>query len=261
MMKRFSLIIVLGLLAVGSVGAAVYYRSSAVRWRTQATEALAMMQAQPTEAAPVVTGEDERVKALEQALAEREAELAELRAQEEPVTTAAASPESTERVAAAEPEPVNRRNRMEELRETDPERYAQIQEQRAAFRQRVQDSFARQTAHFLYRDRDQMSTEELEVYDYMLGLLGETWQLTDRMQDPDLERDERRDIGRRLFENARELRPLLEEQRDREFYDMAVQLGYDSDNAMQFVDYINEMIEVTSLTGPWMRRGGGRGRD
>lgn len=261
-MKRNVLMLVSGLVCMGSVGAAIYYRQAALRWRDAAHALQEEQVKRPAPVAPTAaitptgTDPDARVQALEKALAESKAELAALRTQAS-ATTEPAPQERAATTTEAEPARPERRNWLEELRTTDPERYEEIQERRAAFRQRVQDSFARQTAHFLYRDREQMTTEEQQVYDYMLGLLGETWQLADRMQDTGLAADERREIGRRLFQNARELRPLLEEQRDREFYEMAVQLGYDSEGAAQFVDYINEMIDVTSLSGPWTRGGGG----
>ncbi len=257
----------LALFSAGSFGAALYFRQVTRAYQAELATARVAELVEP-ERAVVSEPVDEpdwrgRLRELEETLAEREAQLAAL--QEEPQPAEDWQPMATPTTATAaeserpERERPERRDRMAELRENDPERYEQMMEQRAAFRQRVQDGFARQTAHFLYRDRDHMSAEEQQTYDYMLGLLGETWQLADRAQDAELSREERREMSQRLMQNTRELRPLLAEQRDREFHQMALQLGYDNTGAVEFVDYINEMIDMTTLSGPWMGRRGRRG--
>lgn len=157
------------------------------------------------------------------------------------------------------PEPRrDRTNWMEALRESDPDRYAEIAQRREAYQRRVQDSFARKAAHFLHRDVDQLSDTEREEHEILLGLLGETWQLSERLQESDLSREERSQLRRELMENARTLRPILEEERDREFYELGRQLGYDEGGAGEFVDYINDMLEITSF-GSIGGRGGRRG--
>ncbi len=175
------------------------------------------------------------------------------------------APRPDERVEAAQPlstpegtedtEPQDRRRWLERLAETDPERYAEIQERREAARHRVRESFAQKTAHFLYRDRDTLTDDERREYDYMLSLLGETWMLVEQLQDGDV--PDRREARRELRQNMRTLRPMLERERDREFFDMAVQLGYDEQGANEFVDYVNEMIDITSFGSLW---GGTRSR-
>ena len=143
------------------------------------------------------------------------------------------------------------RDWMAEMRESDPERYEEIMERREQARQRVQDAFARQAAHFLYRDMEAMSETEQQEYSLMLGLLAEVWQLSEQLQSDELPPEERGELRRELMQNIRDLRPMLETERDREFYEMGLQLGYDERAAAQFVNYINEMIEITSFSGMW----------
>jgi hypothetical protein len=160
---------------------------------------------------------------------------------------------------AAEP-PHERSDWLENLREEDPDRYAEIQARRAEAQQRVRDSFARKAAHFLYRDTTTMDEIERAEYEHMLGLLGETWQLAEQMQATDLNREARWEIRREVMQNVRTLTPILEAERDREFYQLAQQLGYDDQRAGQFVDYINDMIEVSTFGSIMRGPRGGDGR-
>lgn len=204
----------------------------------------------------IITPEDiteftEGISALETAIAERDAEIGQLQ------RTSHATP------AATAPEPARAQsNWLDNLREEDPERYAEIQARRTEAQQRVRDSFARKAAHFLYRDTATMDDVERAEYEHMLGLLGETWQMAEQLQSPDLNREERWEIRRDVMNNVRTLTPMLEAERDREFYQLAQQLGYDDQRAGEFVDYINDMIEVSTF-GSIMRgpRGGGGGRN
>jgi hypothetical protein len=52
---------------------------------------------------------------------------------------------------------------------------------------------------------------------------------------------------RSLRENAEVLVPMLDAERDREFYRLGLDFGYAENEALQFVDYLNGIIEVTSI--------------
>lgn len=193
----------------------------------------------------------------EDALLDRIAELErELSAREDAEASAQLDRRYTPPTDPSSEEPRERRDWMEEMRENDPDRYAEMMRRREEMRQRVQDSLARKASHFLYRDTSAMTDVEREEYQHMLGLLGETWNLHEQMQLEELSREDRNELRRAMGENLRELRPLLSAQRDREFYDLGLQLGYTEQNAAQFVDYINEMIDITSMN-IWTRGGGG----
>lgn len=153
----------------------------------------------------------------------------------------------------------DRGNWLEDLKQSDPERYEEIVQAREAARQRVEDAFARKAAHFLNRDWSGWSDEEIAAYNGMLSLLDQTWQLADRMRADDLSREDRRDLRRALMGNLQELTPWLEQERDNEFYQIAVQIGYSEADASMFVDYLNNLIDVTSMGSIWrgMRPGGG----
>lgn len=264
------LIVLLFLAMIASGITAVYFRHEATRLHEQlemnAAEALPVEQEESNSVDTEVSissmidlepvhvddiASTERILELEEALRERDEELERLRARFRPIR------EAQEEAS----QPIDRQTWLENLQTEDPERYEEIIRRREEMRQRVNDTFARKAAHFLYRDTSNLDEIEREEYELMLGLLAETWQLAERMQDPLLERHERWEIGREVMSNARELQPMLEAERDREFFELAVQLGYDEATAIEFVDYINDMIEISTFGSIWRgMRGGGGGR-
>ncbi|HMP74434.1 MAG TPA: hypothetical protein PKE55_14345 [Kiritimatiellia bacterium] len=188
------------------------------------------------------------IDALRAELEDRERLLQTLRAQ------LAASSEPRQ---PREPRP-SWEDQLQSIRENDPERYAEIIARREEARREVNDAFARKAAHFLNRDTSLMTDQDAEDYNLMLELLHETWVLADRMREVS-SIDEGRELRRELMERTSLLRPLLREQRDREFNDLARQLGYDDQGAREFVAYINEMLDITSLRPPGWGGRGGRG--
>lgn len=148
---------------------------------------------------------------------------------------------------------------LEELKQTDPRRYEEIQTRRQEARQKTQRSIAEQATYYLDRDTSKMDETELADYDKLLGLLDETWRLAEQMQS-DLPWEERRPLMRTLHENMQELTPLMESERDQAFYEVGLGFGYSESEAQEFTDYLNSVIEVTSMrTLMDSMHGGGRG--
>lgn len=148
---------------------------------------------------------------------------------------------------------------MEEMRTNDPVRYEQMIERREEARRRTDEAFARKATHFLYRDTSRMTETEKEEYDLLIQLLNDTWRLHAQMAS-DLPRDERWELRRAMNERMAVLDPILRQERDRAFVEMAAELGYRGDAANQFADYIHELIDITSFDtlfrggrggGPW----------
>jgi hypothetical protein len=195
-----------------------------------------------------------RIAELELALADRDAQIANMR---DMMRRFSAPPA----VEVTDPEQAPARSPgdwLERLREEDPERYEEVVQRRAEMRQRINESFARKAAHFLYRDTEAMTPEEQVAHADMLSLLESTWALAEQVQDDSLPWEERRTMRRELMEQVAVLQPMLEVARNQELYQMGVQLGYDEEGAVQFVEYINDMNEVTTFQGFWMGRGAGR---
>jgi hypothetical protein len=143
-------------------------------------------------------------------------------------------------------EPEERRNWLENLQTSDPERYKEIMEQRETARQAAKYDIAKKAAHFLIRDDVEMSEQEAEQYTRMMTLLEDSMKLTEQL-NADLPQDQRREIGRDLRHNMRELSPLLESERDKELYRIGKDLGYTDEDAAGFALYIRDVIDVTSV--------------
>lgn len=152
----------------------------------------------------------------------------------------------------------NREERMEELKVSDPERYAQIMQEREESRKRMQKAFADKASHFLDRDTASMTEEEAAQHAYMLQLLQATWSLAEKMRSG-LSREQRRELLPQMRDNVTELIPLLDEERDRQFLQLGRDFGYTEEEAIEFVDYMNEVIDITSMRPVFESMRPGRG--
>ena len=95
-------------------------------------------------------------------------------------------------------------------------------------------------------------------YERMLGLLDETWRLSEQMQS-DLSWEERRPLMQTLRENMDELGPMMEAERDRTFCEIGRDFGYTESEAQDFADYLNGIIDVTSMRSLFGGMHGGPG--
>jgi hypothetical protein len=192
-----------------------------------------------------------RIGDLERQLADQEVLIASLRKAQ---ASRAPDPVAVARIPEPMFSPSSRTN--------DAARRADFEKRREEFQQKVQNSFAKKAAFLLERDTSKLSEEEREQYEQMVGLLDETWKLTAQMQS-DLPMDQRHQVMHAVREKVTALNPLLASERTREFHDLGVSLGYNEAEAAQFVSYLTEVIDVTSVNTlfPQMhgRRGGGGG--
>jgi hypothetical protein len=149
---------------------------------------------------------------------------------------------------------------MENLRTSDPQRYEEMQKRRQEMQQRVQDAWTQKTNYFMNRETSAMSDAELEEYTTMITLLEETWKLSQRMR-ADLSHDERHEVMSALRSNMVVLAPLIDNERNREYYDLATAMGHNEEEASAFVGYVNQITSNTSLRAilPGVMRGGAPG--
>lgn len=270
-MNHRLLTVTLAAASVASLSLALYYGARSASYRERWAQADAALQqrerlkqppapaptpdlAKESDAAPIsaaVAPDEEGFKAqirdLQQSLQEKDALIVSLR---EAIATTNRPPRPER--AWRDPNAW-----LEELKKDDPARYEQMVQEREEARQRVQSSFAEKAAHFINRDTSHMAEEEQKQYQFMLQLLDQTWRLSEQMR-VDLPRDQRREIAHALRDNMNTLEPLLTDERQREFYALGRQLGYSGNDATQFVQYVNQIIEVTSLQNIFrsMRPGG-----
>lgn len=251
--------IIAGLLAVaalGSLTAASVYRT---RWLEREREAEALrvrleeqavkerrVSAQAPATVPVVATEDTaRIAALTAQLAAQEEELAALRrATSVLVTAAAIAPIQPDRTGTNAP--AERRSWLEDLQQTDPARYEEIMARREQARQEARYDIAKKAAFFLQQPVEGLSEVEQEEYVRIMELLTASLKLTEQL-DAGLGGDERREVVRSLRDNMRELSPLLEAERGKEFFQVGKDLGYSDADAEAFAAYLTEVVDLTSV--------------
>ena len=148
------------------------------------------------------------------------------------------------------PEPDRMRRRpadwMENLRTNDPQRYADFQQRRQEMQQNMQNAWVQTTNYFMNRDTSKMTQPEFDEYSTMVTLLDQTWALNQQLQ-AGLPADARRQVMTDLRSNVVALAPLLDNERNREYYDMSVAMGQGEDAAATMVSYINQITSNTSL--------------
>lgn len=247
-------ILALGLMAVLAVGLGVltfHYRQQSEYYRQQWENALSdpeldtPLPVKPSStrvvtvkavAPPVadVTVLQTRIGELERQLAGKEAMIASLR-------------QSVAGRTADNPAKMSEPSVFLSRRTNDVVRQAEFEKQRKESQQKVQNAFARKAAFLLKRDTSKLSEEEKKQYEQMVGLLDETWKMTAQMQS-NLSGEQRHQVMHAVRDNITALDPLLTSERNREFYDLGLSLGYNEDEAVQFVSYLTEVIDVTSVS-------------
>lgn len=264
-MKKHTYLPVAILLATTALcaGAMFHYRTRARHYEQQWSEAMEQLAARNTPrvqtrqtARPPVPGrestgadlsdlhleQDGLIAELIDELAQRDRQLAEM----ERVTA------GTRRL----PTPEERRQQFETLRETDPERYAEIIARQEAFRERMQEAFAGRAAVLHEIDPASMSQAELRQHRHLMETLQASWDLAQRMMSDDLPPEERRQIREQLVEVSQELRPLLADERNRRLVELGLSSGYSPEEARVFSEYIQQTFDATSAQRiPGMRGG------
>ncbi len=146
---------------------------------------------------------------------------------------------------------------MENLRTNDPERYAEMQQRRQERQQSLQNAWMQATNYFMSRDTSKMPPADVEEYNTMITLLGQAWALNQQLQSG-LPPDARQQAISDLRSNVVAIVPLLDNERNREYYDAAVSMGQSEQDAATMVNYINQITSNTSLRTvlPGVRVGG-----
>ncbi|MBI3985883.1 MAG: hypothetical protein HY343_03110 [Lentisphaerae bacterium] len=128
----------------------------------------------------------------------------------------------------------------------NPRQYAAIEGRRDQARREIQTSLAEKADFFRARDMSDLSDEELAGTERLIKLLDDSEQLTVQLRG-DLPPDERRALLQKLFQNTRELEPLLAFERSKVWYELGMQLGYTDDDTLAVVDYLNTIVDLTSM--------------
>lgn len=144
-------------------------------------------------------------------------------------------------------------DRMARMKEEDPEGYAERIKRREEFQERMKYNLAERTATFMDLDTSRMNETELAAHEQLVSRMGTIWELMEQVQNPE---EINREAMGELFREAREVRPLMEQERATMFRLLGEDLGYTGEDSKEFANHIDSIISATSLQMP---RGGGRG--
>ena len=202
-----------------------------------------------TSAAPAVVATDDaaRVQSLEAALREREQALAALRQggmSNRPPGFPRGGPDGS--------------SWLEDMKKNDPERYAEFMKRREEAREQTQRAFAEKAAHFLERDVSKLSAEQQESHKALLTLLDQTWKLSEQLRG-ELPTEQRQEVMASLRENMHNLGPLLENERQNEFFLAGRQAGLSENQSLQLASDLQKTVEATSMRSLFDGMRGGRG--
>lgn len=148
--------------------------------------------------------------------------------------------------------------RMAQLKQEDPEAYAEMIKRREERQTSLRYGLAERTATFMDLDTSLMTEEELANHNLLVEKMARVWELTEAFQNPEAAPD--RETMRNMFEAAQEARPLLRNERTVMFKQLGYDLGYEGEDAANLAANIENIIEATNIQMPFGGgRGGGRG--
>ena len=155
-------------------------------------------------------------------------------------------------------------DRMTTLKAEDPEGYAEMIKKREERSDEMRYTLAERTATFMDLDTSNMNEEELANHEMLVSKMAKVWELSDQFQDP--EAPPNREAMREMFTEMRDVRPLMDMERNVMFKQLGSDLGYEGEDSSAFATHLEEIIEATSVGMPGGGRGGpsgggGRGGD
>lgn len=203
---------------------------------------------------------DKGGEASVKALRHRIAELEKLIVEKEGASSVAISNAVAEAVRARPPAPPqqNWRERMEEMKKNDPERYTQMTNRFANWR-RSRAEQARNKIDFLSSiDTSHMSAGAKKTHNALQELIARREGIEQQLQSPDLTDEERGKLMGELHSTHHELMRLNGEERSNLFEETARNLGFEGEDAKEISATIQEVIRATDA-GWGGHHGGPRG--
>ena len=178
------------------------------------------------------------VSALQEKLAARDAELEKLRAE---------WAEKKNR-----PRRESFQDRMNRMKEEDPERYEEMVKSRTEHKEQLRYSQANRLATLMDVDTSSMTPDELANHNLLVEKLTGLWELTDSY-DPSLPPD--RETMHQIFSTVREAGDMMEMERNVMLRQLGKDVGLSGSEAEDFAAYTESIISATTLRPPR----GGRG--
>ena len=204
-------------------------------------------------------GEEASVKALRHRIAELEKQLAE-KSDEGAPSNAVVSVTDDGRGRRTERRFNSHRDWLENLKKTEPERYTQVTNGMAQWRQQRLNRAQSRIDFLSSIDTSKMRPEARKVHEELQDLIAKREEIEERIHREDLSDEARGKIMQEMFETDHRIRELSEDERGNLIEETARNLGFDGAAAKEISETIQEVIEATDNGfGPRRPRGGHRG--
>ena len=201
-------------------------------------------------------GEEASVKALRHRIAELEKALAEKDEKSEVAISNAVAEAAKHR--PPEPPHGNWRERMEEMKKNDPERYTQMTNRFAQWR-RSRSERARSKIDFLSSiDTSHMSASAKKTHNALQELIAKREEIEEQLQQPELTDDQRHSLMEQLHNMRRQIQQLNGEERMNLINEVANSLGFEGETALEVASTLEDVIQLTNdgFEPPHGRQGG-----
>ena len=203
---------------------------------------------------------DKGGEATVRALRRRVAELEKLLADKEGESEIALSNAVAEAAKARPPEPprMNWRERMEEMRKNEPERYTQMTNRFANWR-RSRAEQARNKIDFLSSiDTSHMSAGAKKTHAALQDLIAKREEIEEQLQQPDMTDEERGNLMEQLRDMRHRIQRLNGEERMNLISEVANSLGFEGEDAKEVAHTLIDVVQATD-EGYVPHHGGHRG--
>ena len=195
---------------------------------------------------PADVGDAAILKALRARVADLERQLAAAREE----GRAAATNAVASLVQGGTPGPrMDPRAWMEDLKKNDPERYAQMTNRFARFKQRLRERQRRNLDFLASVDTSTMSAAAKKTHAALQKAIALRAELDERIGQEGLSDDERRSLMERIMASERNLRGLRRAERSNLFAATATALGFEGDDVNEIVATLGEVVDATEGHG------------
>ena len=193
-------------------------------------------------------GEEASLAALRARVAELEKLLAERNAASDEAVATEAAPRREEG-RRGPPSAAEMRERFARMEKEDPVRFAQMTNFFASMR-RQRMARAQSKIDFLSAvDTSRMSASAKSTHDELQYLIASREELEERMQNPELSDDERRQLFEEMRETDMAIRELSGEERDNLIGQLLEGIGLEGEESVEVSDTIRSIIEATNAGG------------
>ena len=201
-------------------------------------------------------GDEASIKALRYRIAELEKLLAE-KGEDSEIAISNAVAEAA-RIRPPEPPRMNWRERMEEMKKNDPERYTQMTNRFANWR-RSRAEQARNKIDFLSSiDTSHMSAGAKKTHAALQDLITKREEIEEQLQQPDMADDQRRSLMEQLRDMRHQIQRLNGEERMNLISEVANSLGFEGEDAKEVALTLIDVVQATD-EGFVPHHGGHRG--